>query len=445
MRKWLKALGFLALLSILVTMPVGCGCARDSIEDWTYFEPGSLIPRLTEEGKVKVKEIALKDSRVRELIAGKNYAVARKYDEYPPETRIGIWHTSEELMVLGAALEIWFDKPYTIQYDWFMPEYNEDYEYCGETTMPQELQVHSLHILVDFRERKVVGIQPLTFGVVTIDAVRELEGIWGSSSSDVFAVGRDGVILHYDGTTWTSMNSGTTKWLKDIWGSSSSDAFAVGVLGTILHYDGASWSKMDSGTTYMLRSVWGTTSSDVFVVGWNGLILHYDGSTWSSMTQTTECILDGVWGSSSSNVFAVGVATEDGSAIILHYDGTSWTRMETDATAGLRGIWGTSASDIFAGGDRGTILHYDGTSWNSMASGTQDNLGDIWGSSASDVYAVAFAGNTIHHYDGTSWTSMETSITNSLRGVWGSSSSDVFCVGSWGTILHYNGNTWSQM
>ena len=29
-----------------------------------------------------------------------------------------------------------------------------------------------------------------------------LNGIWGDSSNDVFAVGNGGVILHYDGTKW---------------------------------------------------------------------------------------------------------------------------------------------------------------------------------------------------------------------------------------------------
>ena len=34
--------------------------------------------------------------------------------------------------------------------------------------------------------------------------------MWGSSGGDVFAVGSDGTILHYDGTAWSAMGSGTT-------------------------------------------------------------------------------------------------------------------------------------------------------------------------------------------------------------------------------------------
>jgi hypothetical protein len=63
-----------------------------------------------------------------------------------------------------------------------------------------------------------------------------LYGVWGSSGSDVFAVGHSGTILHYDGTGWSAMISGTRNSLRGVRGSSGSDVFAVGWYGTILHY-----------------------------------------------------------------------------------------------------------------------------------------------------------------------------------------------------------------
>ena len=74
-----------------------------------------------------------------------------------------------------------------------------------------------------------------------------LRRVWGTSPSDIFAVGDSGTILHYDGSTWSSMISGTDYRLDDIWGSSPSDVFAVGfsqstTIGIILHYDGFNWS-----------------------------------------------------------------------------------------------------------------------------------------------------------------------------------------------------------
>ncbi len=61
--------------------------------------------------------------------------------------------------------------------------------------------------------------------------------MWGNSSSDVFAVGDSGTILHYDGSSWSGMTSATTDYLEAVWGSSATNVFAVGHYGMILHYN----------------------------------------------------------------------------------------------------------------------------------------------------------------------------------------------------------------
>jgi hypothetical protein len=99
-------------------------------------------------------------------------------------------------------------------------------------------------------------------------------GVWGSSPSDIFAVGRSGMIWHYDGASWTEMDSGTDKFLFGVWGTSPSDVYAVGESGTILHYDGSSWSPMESGTDRELWQIWGISSGDVFVVSRYGFVLR---------------------------------------------------------------------------------------------------------------------------------------------------------------------------
>jgi hypothetical protein len=244
-----------------------------------------------------------------------------------------------------------------------------------------------------------------TWSTMGSSTTEELNGVWSSSPSDIFAVGSAGVILHYDGSAWNSMTSNTTNNLYSIWGSSSSDVFAVGSAGTILHYNGSAWNSITSNATYGLNGVWGNSTSDIFAVGSTGTILHYDGSAWNSITSNTTYGLNGVWGSSPSDVFAVGSA-----GTILHYDGSAWNPMTSNTTYGLNDVWGCSQSDIFAVGDSGTIMQFDGSTWDSMKSSGPMTIGT----------------------------------TNPLRGVGGSSSSDVFVVGDGGTILHYNGSVLGQ-
>ncbi len=71
------------------------------------------------------------------------------------------------------------------------------------------------------------------------------------------------------------MNVGGADELYGLWGSSTSNIFAVGFTGTVLHFDGKVWSRMTSGTTYDLHGVWGSSPSDVFAVGNGGTILRY--------------------------------------------------------------------------------------------------------------------------------------------------------------------------
>jgi hypothetical protein len=69
-----------------------------------------------------------------------------------------------------------------------------------------------------------------------ITDVYRIYGVWGSSWDDVFAVGTDGVIIHYNGSSWSAMSSGGAVSLFDVRGSSGNDVYATGMNGTIFNY-----------------------------------------------------------------------------------------------------------------------------------------------------------------------------------------------------------------
>jgi hypothetical protein len=129
----------------------------------------------------------------------------------------------------------------------------------------------------------------------------------------------------------------------------------MGSVGTILHWDGSAWTSVSSGTTYYLFGVWGSGASDVWAVG-GGLpgtitILHWDGSAWTSVSIGMPNTLYGVWGSGASDVWGAGYG-----GTILHWDGSAWTSVSSGTTNDLRAIWGSGASDVWAVGGGGTIL-----------------------------------------------------------------------------------------
>jgi len=270
----------------------------------------------------------------------------------------------------------------------------------------------------------------------------------------VFAVGDNGTILHYDGTDWSAQSSGTTAQLFDVWGSSATDVYAVGRGGNgMLHFDGTSWSSVSGIPQSSLFGIWGASAHDVFAVGQKTmsvavLILRYDGRSWSAETLAAGPAFSGVWGSSSTNVIATGT-----NAGVWRYNGSGWANEYPggDILFVLEGVWGTSASDVFVvgwvmdgfGGATTMILRYDGARWVAMSNVGIANLAlaDVWGT-ADDVFAVGslsigddgqLHGTTIIHYDGRRW-GREPFDTRPLTGVWGTGD-DVFAVGYSGLIV----------
>src|SRR5215813_9821793 len=203
--------------------------------------------------------------------------------------------------------------------------------------------------------------------------------VWGSEASDVWAVGWAGTIVHWDGSTSTSVSSGTPITLFGVWGSGASDVWAVGWAGTMVHWNGSAWTTASSGTTKDLFGVWGTGAGDVWAVGDSGTILHWNGIAWTTVPNGTAYPVRDVWGTGASVVWAVG-----GEAI-LQWDGSAWTSVSSGTTGWLTGVWGSGPSDVWAMGDLGVILHWDGSDWKRVSSGTEVLLNGVWGSGPSDV------------------------------------------------------------
>jgi hypothetical protein len=179
--------------------------------------------------------------------------------------------------------------------------------------------------------------------VLEVGYIVDVRGLWGSSASDVYAVGYGGLIMHLNGEEWVLVERITDERLilEDVWGSSADDVFVVGEKGTILHFDGEVWTEMPSGTNARLTSVWGDSATDVFAAGYHYPVVHeyrsvflrFDGAEWNEIASDPDALIHDVWGSSSTDVYAVGAYYEkdpmgmggDFVGAIFHFDGEVWT------------------------------------------------------------------------------------------------------------------------
>jgi hypothetical protein len=258
----------------------------------------------------------------------------------------------------------------------------------------------------------------------------DLHGVWGSSENDVVAVGTNGAIVRFNGTTWSRIGSGTSLPLYDVWGTASYDIFVVGASRTLLHHNGYSWGFMNNPAAGDILGVAGSAWNDVFAVG-NGII-HYNGSEWNIFLETGWSLQD-VYMLSENEAYAV-----DTRGTILHFNGMNWNPMDSGIYTPLNGIWVSSSNDIFVVGEEGNIFHYDGQMWRRMFTGLYSDLNAVWGTTPDDIYA---AGQyfTVLYYDGNSWEMIlhDGSWQDYFYDVWGSASGDVFFVGTGGAVYRH--------
>ncbi|XXX71718.1 hypothetical protein WMF30_29140 [Sorangium sp. So ce134] len=325
----------------------------------------------------------------------------------------------------------------------------------------------SIVFIVSFLTSSSVFAQPEWQWQNPLPQGNGLNGIWGTATDDIYAVGLDGTIVHYDGSAWSRMNSGTSNPLHGVWGTDSNNIYAVGGVystsagATLLRFDGSSWSPVNlpaSPAPNTLYAVWGTAANNIYVAGWNGRLYRYNGTQWAYVSIGSNTTIKGLWGSAANNVFAVG---DQGT--IRRFNGTSWLGMTVPSAAisyNLSGVWGTAANNVYAVGSKfansansAIILRYNGTRWSVVSTYAGVQIGSIGGSAADNIYVAGSVTGSAEPYilrfNGVAWTQVATGVATplsspSIDGIWGDTQGNTLFVGSAGLILRSDGVDFSS-
>ncbi len=275
--------------------------------------------------------------------------------------------------------------------------------------------------------------------VLARDGIKDL---WVHRPDQIYAVTGSGALLRHDGKRWTFAAAPPPRkvYYHSIWGTGPSNILVSGMGSTLFRFDGRRWSRIRlpfrsraKPPSRLVSHIWGTGASDIYAAETLGII-RFNGKRWRQMRvrpSRKRWELLGIWGSNRRHIFAVGR-----DCAILRYRRTVWRPMACPTPKiDLRSVWGSGATDVFAVGDRGTILHFDGKRWQAMSSHTRVRLDAVWGTGPKNVYAVGGKG-TILVYNGKDWRRMCSGTVRHLLGVSGSGAGDVHAVGEHGTILH---------
>lgn len=218
---------------------------------------------------------------------------------------------------------------------------------------------------------------------VAVDYGGPLE-IWGTSASNLWSISMNG-IWHWDGTRWTLAE---TRWtnLRDIGGSAANDIWAVGSDGLIVHYDGTQWTEVPSATTATLWAVSVRAADDAWATGDGTGVVHWDGQAWKVIYPATNMY---------PNTDIASISPTE--ALILSSVGDVILRVTTTGDeptvygSGQLGkawaVWAFSPTDVWTVGAWSSIQHYDGTTWTTLESNPYGSTyhtlsgapnGDVW-------------------------------------------------------------------
>lgn len=323
---------------------------------------------------------------------------------------------------------------------------------CRIATNHEPLPVpHDLRKFAEFSVTWDLTARPLCSNELAPHALRwespilgngPLWGAWGSAWNDVWMVGFNGSVWHWDGRDWTDTSPGHDLELMGVWGSRKDDVWAVGLYGSIIHWNGHTWAKwLTPYAIGKLSAIWGSSANDLYAVGGRGIILHWNGDTWESQSSGSTDDLYAVWGSGPRDVWAGGYGGR-----LLHWDGIAWAPAYTTSPNSIFGIWGTGSSDVWIAGGAGTRRHWNGQNWQAFDSKEQQNWTGVWGSRPGDVWFIGGPSNqSIAHWtEGADWVEHNTGdFGGQLDTIWGSGPDDIWVAGWPGRMFHWQGTKWN--
>ena len=212
-----------------------------------------------------------------------------------------------------------------------------------------------------------------------------IEGVFAFSVNDIWLVGS--LPIHGDGANWIMYDLRTTVdpnlSLSKTWGSSSNDIYFVGRNGSIAHKSGNQWTKLESGTTLHLTDIYGDDKGNIYAAGVDisyakGVVVKNNGTNnWSIMIEGD--IID------ESQLFSklfgrLGALWTDeigtlyvGADFLYQFKNKKWNFVRSLPENYLGGdqnyigylysIRGNKSNDIIIAGDRNTLRHFNGIDW----------------------------------------------------------------------------------
>ncbi len=269
--------------------------------------------------------------------------------------------------------------------------------------------------------------------------------------NDIKDLGNDAMLRRLGNGDFELMPTGVPKNIYGIWGTSKSDVYAVGAQGTLVHWNGGGWTLQKSfgDGKADVKAVFGSDAGHIWAAGWSGIAAAFNGTAWKDLPMLSgNGNFNGVFASASPTApggYDAWFAAAQGLYRVVSQGGKVGVMKHNPTPYGnYLGIHGTDKDHVWAVGMYGSVAKWDGNVWKQQPSGTSIALRSVWAATATAIYAVGEKGQILKG-DGTGWKPMQSPTMQTLLSVWGASESDVWATGNRGVVVHYDGKKWSQV
>jgi len=188
----------------------------------------------------------------------------------------------------------------------------------------------------------------------------------------VFAFGPNDIwfggngVIHWDGNQYNPVPIPSDVWgphqINKIWGISSNDLFIVGNDGKIAHYQNSNWSSIESGTITNLVDIFGAIEPISGILKILTTISGVNNYKILSVTPSSaNDTLDWQTNKSLGGVWLDGLRTYASGTEIWKNENNSWKQLTTTGYFFTR-VRGTKYNNIYGIGPDGTV-HFNGSSW----------------------------------------------------------------------------------
>ncbi len=207
--------------------------------------------------------------------------------------------------------------------------------------------------------------------------------VFAFGATDIWIAMNGDQIARWDGVRQTStMCLPVSFSVARLWGESPTSVYAVGDAGNILHFDGSTWQELSSGSLLDFKDIYGardarTGSTEILAVAGNPYvslartIVRINGTTVTAVSDSgIDNALKGVWFLPGDDYYVVGGGVYEKDSIEM----VRWIQryVSTKFTGCIRGA---ARNDVFIAGDFGEVLHYSGRTWKSYLPQTAISTG----------------------------------------------------------------------